>query len=961
MARPPYSPVPEVSATDRATPYLSEPSTPAAFGGTIGGAEQQLGGEEKQAGSTLFQAAAQAQDFKNTNDARTANIGFMNAATDLYSKYSTLEGQQAMDALPKFQQQLEDTIKQHAATLGSPMAQSDFLNVARYSMSRMLMGAGTYAAQQQKQGWIKTNEATVGAETQFAIVNQNSPGMIVVGENKVRSAAEDNALHLGLQGDAAQQYIAGEVSKYYAPLLQAKMLTPGAQGGGAQNAMALFNSVKGKLDARTQDEMLRMLHPAVKDAEADSQLGTILQGLGSSQGNGGGGAAPQWKGGAVSADQMNSALWGQESGGKADAATSVTGATGGHQIQPATFAQYARPGEDIHNTADNAVVGARIVTDLTKRFDGDPARIAVGYFSGPGNVAPAGSATPWLEDKKDPTGKSTSSYVNDVLGRLGGTGTGGTTQVSAPGGEGQAAPSGWRMPDWSKAEQAALTATEGDPEGRTALLGKLAQTRQRIEMATKTERSDLSAKLGDLQKAAEAGVQISIPEDRIRAVFEPDDADRIMTKIGVSQAAGQIMSGLKFASPEQLGTTVADLTSGTGTVSDTLRARLGKDTSGSVTTPAANGQPALTEPAESFGLRTQIAAKAIQLIQARQEQLKQDPANYTLQEPTVNAAAKSLKNDDPTTFDNYARAQLAVQDHLGVRPEAQHILTLDQANTFTQQVMQPGGDAKATLDKFQKEWGNSWTHVFGDMVTMGKLPAAYQGVIALDDDPKNAAVLARAASEQVKSGKAWDDILGKQAGAGKPMGPMIRDQVNSSPAMQQLETSWRTSGATLAQVESMRSAVHTLAYGLSYYNQDATAADHAVAAFTDKYRFIPNGGARVPAEKYATVMSNAGQMLEGITPQGIAIPEGFRAEDTPEARRLGATMPTVHDYISDLQTNPQWITSQKGDGLNLLDHAGRPVRDAKGGLFFVPFNGPLLPGATQPQGQQSTAATYGGT
>jgi hypothetical protein len=636
----------------------------------------------------------------------------------------------------------------------------------------------------------------------------------------------------------------------------------------------------------------------------------------------------------------------------------VTGATGGMQIEPATFKQYARPGEDINNPADNATVGARVIQDLSQKYGGDPARVAVGYFSGPGNVAPAGSATPWLQDKKDPTGKSTSGYVNDVLTRLGGTGA---AQSGAPGGEGMATPSGWRMPDWSKAEQAALTATEGDPEGRTALLGKLAQTRQRIEMATKTERSDLSAKLGDLQKAAEAGVQISIPEDRIRAVFEPDDADRIMTKIGVSQAAGQIMSGLKFASPEQLGTTVADLTSGTGTVSDTLRARLGKDTSGSVTTPAANGQPALTEPAESFGLRTQIATKAIQLIQARQEQLKQDPANYTLQEPTVNAAAKSLKNDDPTTFDNYARAQLAVQDHLGVRPEAQHILTLDQANTFTQQVMQPGGDAKATLDKFQKEWGNSWTHVFGDMVTMGKLPAAYQGVIALDDDPKNAAVLARAASEQVKSGKAWDDILGKQAGAGKPMGPMIRDQVNSSPAMQQLETSWRTSGATLAQVESMRSAVHTLAYGLSYYNQDATAADHAVAAFTDKYRFIPNGGARVPAEKYATVMSNAGQMLEGITPQGIAIPEGFRAEDTPEARRLGATMPTVHDYISDLQTNPQWITSQKGDGLNLLDHAGRPVRDAKGGLFFVPFNGPLLPGATQPQGQQSTAATYGGT
>jgi hypothetical protein len=116
----------------------------------------------------------------------------------------------------------------------------------------------------------------------------------------------------------------------------------------------------------------------------------------------------------------------QESGGRPTAATSVTGATGGWQIQPETFKRYALPGESIANPADNERVGRRIIDDLSRKTGGDPARIAVGYFSGEGNIAPAGSKTPYIRDAADPTGKTTSSYVADVLGRLNGVGPAGT-------------------------------------------------------------------------------------------------------------------------------------------------------------------------------------------------------------------------------------------------------------------------------------------------------------------------------------------------------------------------------------------------------------------------------------------------------------------------------------------------------------------------------------------------------
>lgn len=117
------------------------------------------------------------------------------------------------------------------------------------------------------------------------------------------------------------------------------------------------------------------------------------------------------------------AFTGQESGGRqidanGNTLTSVTGAKGVGQIEPGTFAQYAKPGESIDNEADNRAVMERILTDLWNKSGGDPARVAVGYFSGPGNIAPSGNSTPWLHDRADPNGKTTSSYVNDIMRRL---------------------------------------------------------------------------------------------------------------------------------------------------------------------------------------------------------------------------------------------------------------------------------------------------------------------------------------------------------------------------------------------------------------------------------------------------------------------------------------------------------------------------------------------------------------
>lgn len=123
------------------------------------------------------------------------------------------------------------------------------------------------------------------------------------------------------------------------------------------------------------------------------------------------------------------AILGQESGNNPAAPTSVDGAVGQGQIMPATFARYAQPGEDI--VKDSGTVSKRIVDDYSGKYDGDPARIAVAYFSGEGNVAPPGSSTPWKNDVADGNGKTVSSYVGDVTKRLGAD-TAAVAPVSSP-------------------------------------------------------------------------------------------------------------------------------------------------------------------------------------------------------------------------------------------------------------------------------------------------------------------------------------------------------------------------------------------------------------------------------------------------------------------------------------------------------------------------------------------------
>lgn len=122
----------------------------------------------------------------------------------------------------------------------------------------------------------------------------------------------------------------------------------------------------------------------------------------------------------------------QESGQGANSRTSVDGARGPGQVIGDTFNRYAKPGERVDNEDNNLAVSARIVKDLAGKFGNDPAKIAVGYFSGEGNVNP-GTGNPYKNDRADGNGKRTSAYAADIVRRLGGVSEAQAAQPAPPG------------------------------------------------------------------------------------------------------------------------------------------------------------------------------------------------------------------------------------------------------------------------------------------------------------------------------------------------------------------------------------------------------------------------------------------------------------------------------------------------------------------------------------------------
>jgi hypothetical protein len=345
------------------------------------------------------QRAEQLATLNNRASADANNFHFTTDMTSAINDWQTKHvGQASLD--PSAQADLDTTIEglrqKYRQGLGNPMAQSFFDQDSRRMAMFQVSDARRYLAQQQHS--FRTDQNKQVIETNVAL-GANDP--LNAGKATVALGQIDGSLvDLGAQFGWSKEIMDGERLKAHG-MLWAK---------GAENLARSDPELAAHyLDAHKEDMDADQYHAAWSGLSGPlAAHGAVISARAGQAVAGSGG------------EGLKAAILGQESGNSDTVRNSVQGAVGPGQVMPETFKQWAQPGEDIHNPADNRAVSGRMLDAYMQKY-GDARRAAVAYFSGTGNVAPSGSPTPWINDRADKNGTTTSQYVSQVMGRMGNT------------------------------------------------------------------------------------------------------------------------------------------------------------------------------------------------------------------------------------------------------------------------------------------------------------------------------------------------------------------------------------------------------------------------------------------------------------------------------------------------------------------------------------------------------------
>lgn len=373
-------------------------TSPAMFGGAVAGAEEKLGAGLKDVATNAdnvaqFYSKITADDAYNKLDQQYYKIQFGDSSDPSKPGYFALKGQDALKARQGVEQRLEEARQQLRSQL-NPYSQLVFDQNSRRLQSFTLNSVGRHADQQFDVYTDATQKAGIdnAVRKAGAFYNDDNAWLQSLKDGGQRVAELVHAKGLG--DEEMQSALNSFTTRAVASRVE------GMLNVDPMRAKAFLDEQKPHIDPQVYDSLVTRLRPMVAGAGAPGDVDKA-------------------RGTTPAVESVKGAILGQESGNRSDVGASVDGARGPGQVMPATFAQYARPGERIDNPADNRAVSGRIVEDYYRRYGGDAQRVAVAYFSGPGNVAPEGSSTPWRRNVADGNGKTVASYVGDVSRRVG--------------------------------------------------------------------------------------------------------------------------------------------------------------------------------------------------------------------------------------------------------------------------------------------------------------------------------------------------------------------------------------------------------------------------------------------------------------------------------------------------------------------------------------------------------------
>lgn len=699
-------------------------------------------------------------------------------------------------------------------------------------------------------------------------------------------AADEPSLLAQVQG--AKQAIAGNVQAGVIAEAQARPLFSAAVRQAITiraatdpiAAQQLLERFKGEMDAADVAALTTSLRAPLERSRAEAAASAVMGGRGA-------------------ASDIYQAIQMQESGGR-DGQVSVDGARGRMQIMPGTWAQYARPGENIDNPADNEAVGRRIIDDLSAKAGGDPARIAVGYFSGPGNIAPPGSPTPWKEDRRDGNGMSVSRYVAQVMNRL--------TPPSAERSEGQKATLLADVRDRLK-----------DEPLHVQLQGQalVAQMLNNEQAGQEQARAVLGRELRDLEASYQGGnTGPGIPEDRIRQLLPPDQAQRTIDSLTLARTAGDAVKASAYASQ-------ADQAAVRATIA---------------------GDPSNPYMAAE---RRQALALFDQARQRIQTALKDDPGGYAMTAPEVQQLAAA-----GGTPQQLIAAGMAVQARMGVLPSARRLLTNDQASQMAELLRTTGpdkADMGATLaglartfgaddpDPAQRATGAAlFNAALGELVKQQRIGWEWIAFAGMDrpEQAQGRALLQQALVFEAQRGGAEAMVKAMPEGENRN----LRSEIDSALTELRTVTSHHPGG--LAMFDSVRRSVETIARMRVIRGESASQA--AKNAYNDVigHKWEPAGDdgsgwifdsptLLVPKGQAGRIETALAQVRSAVQPADILpLRDPLRpsAQDA-ELREATASAARRGHWINNADASGAVLVGRTAGGglVNILRPDGRPI------------------------------------
>lgn len=433
MARSPYTGVPEsVPQVEQPQDQIRVQASPAAFGAGLAQGAEDLGKgaldltkfygqvSADEATNNLLQHATTllyGDPSKPAVDANGQPIMGPDGKPMPDTGYFGKRGADAMRAAPEIQKQLDQFINDQRSGLLTPMARQQFDVESRRYRAQYMSRVGEYADAQSKVWAADTFKtgATV-ALNQIAADPLNVDAVAVGAANgqeatlgdRVRQAYVRNAQMI--EGADPE----GAVLKANQDITLARIRSLIGRNDGV-NAQKVFDANQGILGSMPNFDQVSH---AVKEAAINQNFGPSLMAFQNdvktrAEGQvGPGGTAPN-------IDAVAQAIGVEEWHGKGPAPVSSMGAVGNSQILPATAKLHGLDPDKLTDPAYAAMAKKKILSDIAARPDvqGDPARMAVGYFSGEANIAPLNSPTPWKHDTSDGH-ENVSDYVAHMTSRL---------------------------------------------------------------------------------------------------------------------------------------------------------------------------------------------------------------------------------------------------------------------------------------------------------------------------------------------------------------------------------------------------------------------------------------------------------------------------------------------------------------------------------------------------------------